>query len=182
MSRTTNRSITEDYRRWLGVQLFDENSNGKTYEDLVDAMFAKEFIAIMAMDNNRMVDGLDLRVVFAHLEHIHPNRMKSLGPCSFLEVLVALSRRLAFNAGGHAPGWAWQLLCNTELDRLWDPLTRPRLRRAEEIMDTVIHRKYFPDGTGGFFPLTHPDDDQTQIELWYQMHAYISELHPENRH
>lgn len=182
MSRTISRSTTEDYLHWLESQLLDEDSARKTYGDLVKAMFAKKFLAIMAMDNNRMVDGLDLRVEFAHHEHIRPDRMSSLGPCSFIEVLVALSRRLAFNAGGQAPGWAWQLLCNTELDRLSDPLTRPKLRRADEIMDTVIYRRYFPDGTGGFFPLNHPDDDQTQIELWYQMHAYISELHPENRH
>jgi hypothetical protein len=180
MSPTTTRVNIGDYIRWLEIQLRDEDSGGRSYLDLANAMFAKEFAAIMPMDANRMVDGLDLRVEYAHLEHMNPNRMKFLGPCSFLEVLVGLSRRLAFNAGGQAPGWAWQLLCNLELDRMSDPLTTPRLQRAEAIMDNVIRRTYSPDGTGGFFPLNDPDDDMTRIELWYQMHAYISELHPEH--
>lgn len=180
MSRTTTRVNVEDYIRWLEVQLRDEDSGGRTYLDLANAMFAKQFAAVVPMDANRMVDGLDLRVEYAHLEGMNPNRMKNLGPCSFLEVLVSLSRKLAFNAGGQAPGWAWQLLCNLELDRMSDPLTPPRFRRAEAIMDSVIRRSYSPDGTGGFFPLNKPDDDMTRIELWYQMHAYISELHPEH--
>jgi hypothetical protein len=32
---------------------------------------------------------------------------------------------------------------------------------------------------GGLFPLAWTDDDQTQIELWYQMAEYIEEIHPE---
>jgi hypothetical protein len=58
-----------------------------------------------------------------------------------------------------------------------DPLTPPKQRRVQDIMDTVIYRKYDPDGSGGFFPLTRSDDDQTRIELWYQMNAYIEELY-----
>jgi hypothetical protein len=29
---------------------------------------------------------------------------------------------------------------------------------------------------GGFFPLTHPNDDQRKVEIWYQMNAYLDEL------
>jgi hypothetical protein len=61
-----------------------------------------------------------------------------------------------------------------------DPFTQPKQRKVQEIMDTVINRTYLPDGTGGFFPLIRPDGDQTQIELWYQLNAYVEELHPEH--
>lgn len=178
MSRRTSQIAIKDYRLWLGSQLRDEHGNPeKTYWGLVTTMFDKEFGWILPMDENRLADGIDLRVDFARLEHMDPNGFQNFGPCSFLEVLIGLSRRMAFNAGGQAAGWAWQFLCNLELDRFSDPLTRPRERRAHAIMDTVIHRTYSPDGRGGFFPLTRSEDDQTQIELWYQMHAYIEELH-----
>lgn len=176
-----NDQRREGYLRWLEPQLRDEHGNpGKRYWDLLNVMFEKEFVVVNQMDENRAVDGCDLRVEFAHANHVRTNILEDLGPCSFLEVLIGLSRRLSFAAGGSAPGWAWTLLGNLELFRMSDPLSRHKYRKAEEIMDIVIHRTYKPDGTGGFFPLAWPDDDQTQVELWYQMHAYIGELHPEH--
>lgn len=132
-------------------------------------------------DDNRIVDGLELRSEFAFDRNYPPTLRDELGPCSFLEVLIGLSRRLAFNAGGRAPGWAWQLLHNLELHRMTDPLDRRKARKAEDILQAVIERRYRPDGGGGFFPLISAEEDQTQVELWYQMSAYISEIHPEYR-
>lgn len=182
MSRTSNRQdLREDYLRWLEPQLSDEaGSHGKTYWGLLNFMFDTPFTWIVPMDDNRRVDGLDLRVEFAREVHIRPSIMDRLGPGSFLEVLIGLSRHLAFTAGGEAPGWSWELLTNLELHRLPDPLTRPKQRKAKEIMCIAMERTYSPDGTGGFFPLAWPDGDQTQIELWYQMNAFIEELHPEH--
>jgi hypothetical protein len=182
MSRTTSPNLIEDYLRWLEPQLRDEHGNpDRTYWDLLNAMFEKKFEWVLPMDENRMVDGLDLRTEYIHEAHIRPTSMRSLGPCSFLEVLIGLSRHMSFLAGGSAPGWAWHLLGNLELHRMWDPLSRPKYNKAQEIMDTVIFRKYSPDGTGGFFPLAWPEEDMTQIELWYQMNSYVGELHPEHR-
>lgn len=181
MTRRNSVNLPEDYIRWLEPQLRDEHGNPeKTYQDLIGIMFEKEFGWVIPMDQNRLVDGMDLRVEFAHEVHIHPSAMEPLGPCSFLEVLIGLSRRMAFVAGGLAPGWAWQLLSNLELHRFSDPITRTKHRKVQEIMDTVISRRFAPDGTGGFFPLAWADGDQTQVELWYQLNAYVEELHPEH--
>lgn len=182
MSRRSNQQeLREDYLRWLEPQLTDETTRrGKTYWGLLNFMFDTPFTWSDPMDENRLVDGLDLRVEFARETHIRPKIMERLGPGSFLEVLIGLSHRLAFLAGGEAPGWSWELLTNLELNRLSDPLTPPKQRKAAEIMQTVMERTYSPDGTGGFFPLTRTDEDQTQIELWYQMNAFVSELHLEH--
>lgn len=191
MSRTSNsQALREDYLRWLEPQLKDGHGNNqdKTYWDLINLMFDTKFEYDLPMDENRVVDGKNLRTEFANFLGGSDRRrtqtadaLLNLAPVSFLEVLIGLSRRMAFNAGGEAPGWAWHLVCNLELDRMWDPITRPKTRRAQEVMNAVIQRVYLPDGTGGFFPLAWPDDDQTRIELWYQMHNYIGELHPEFR-
>ena len=180
-TKKISQNLTEDYLHWLESQLRDEHGNpDKTYWDLLNVMFEKDFDFILPMDENRVVDGLDLRVDFAREHRMRTTILRNLGPCSFLEALIGLSRRLAFTAGGQAPGWAWQLLGNLELHRMSDPLGRPKYRRVLEIMNTVITRSYSPDGTGGFFPLAWPDDDQTTVELWYQMNAYVAELHPEH--
>jgi hypothetical protein len=46
----------------------------------------------------------------------------------------------------------------------------------EEIFERLIWRNYAPNGEGGFFPLENPREDQTQVELWYQMNSYVNEM------
>lgn len=171
--------LTEDYLRWLVPQIRDEDRT-PTYWDLFGLMFEKEFEWKVHNDENRLQDGLDLRAEFCHDNRLRRGSLNFLGQVRFLEVLIGLSRRLSFLAGGNAQGWAWQLVLNLELVRMTDPLTRGKTRKMNDILDTVIWRTYNPDGVGGFFPLAWPDDDQTQKELWYQMAAYIDEMHPGN--
>jgi len=181
----TISALAEDYLRWLEPQLKDEFVNqGETYWDLLRIMFDKDFdkdgVWLVPNDDNRLADGLDLRTEFCYAYHIRADALRSLKPASFLEVFIGLSRRLAFIAGGTPRGWAWQFLVNLELTRMTDPLSRYKVRRVNDIMDTVIQRTYQPNGLGGFFPLSWPEEDQRQVELWYQMAAYIDEIHPEH--
>lgn len=176
-----NQALAEEYLRWLEPQIRDEYGNpNRTYWDLLHMMWEKEFGWLVPYDDNRIADGLDLRAEFSHDRRISHTTLLELGPCSFLEVLIGISRRLEFIAGGKAPGWAWQLLHNLELHRMADPLRRSQRRKVSDILDTCIRRTYEPTGYGGFFPLAWPDEDQTQIEIWYQMSAFINELHPEH--
>lgn len=177
----------EAYFYWLEPQVRDEGHQRHTYVDLLATMFAKEFVWLIPNDDNRMIDagGIgeqpgDLRVEFLH-ESEAPRGLRShmFGPCSVLEVLIGLSRRLAFAASGTAEGWAWQLVVNLELHRMPDPLSRRKTKQVNEVLDRLVWRNYDPDGTGGFFPLQTPEEDQTQVELWYQMSAFINEIHPE---
>lgn len=179
--------LIEGYLRWLGPQIRDEDSGNRnrTYEDLVRIMFEKEFVWRVPYDDNRMGDGLTLRVEFCHGANVTPRQVgpfldqdRPYPPCSFLEVLIGLSRRLAFAAGGESRGWAWTLISNLELHRMSDPVSRSKARRIDDILDRCIWRNYEPSGQGGFFPLAWPDEDQRQVEIWYQMAAWMSELHP----
>jgi len=178
-----SRSLAEDYLRWLEPQI--RGSGGRSLPEWVLRLMAdKEFVWLVGIgnDDNRAADGLDLRAEFCHDRHIPLNSLSSLGPASFLEVLIGLSRRLSFMTSGSASGWAWQLVDNLELHKISDPETRRKRKRAEDILDACIWRTYRPDGYGGFFPLAYPDDDkedQTKVELWYQMAAYIDEQHQE---
>lgn len=174
-----SESLSEAYLRWLEPQIRDTESPVQ-YWDLLSIMYEKEYLSFVDYDENRMADGLELRTEFSNVFGTSRAEMMALGPCSFLEVLIGLSRRLEFQAGGAAPGWAWQLLDNLGLRKMVDPLSRRKVRQVDDILETAIHRKYAPDGQGGFFPLIDPDEDQTRIELWYQMAEYIEELHPEH--
>jgi hypothetical protein len=169
---------TRAYFHWLEAQVREEGHQRRTYTDLLMLMHSKEFVWLIPNDDNRIHDGMDLRREFIH-ETEAPNWVKFEEPCSVLEVLVGLSRRVAFAAGGNAEGWAWQLLINLDLERMSDPLSQRKAAKVDQILEALIWRTYNPDGSGGFFPLSWPEEDQTKIELWYQMSAYVNEIHPD---
>jgi hypothetical protein len=160
----------EGYLGWLGSQI----RASRNYWGLLRIMLEKEFVWLVANDDNRIGDAMEIRKEFTQTTGVLYE-----GPCSVLEVLIGLSRRLEFQSGGEAAGWAYQLLENLELHKLYDPLGPRKTIKAEEILETLVWRTYAPDGTGGFFPLAWPNEDQTKVEIWYQMAAYVEEIHPE---
>lgn len=83
MSRRTKQEIKTDYLQWLESQLRDEGDDySKSYGDLVHLMFDTAFSVspLAPMDENRVVDGLDLRVEFAQQAHLSPHTLETLGP------------------------------------------------------------------------------------------------------
>lgn len=136
----------------------------------------------VANDDNRVQDGLDLRSEWLSEGAIpikfnnHDVEEFKAQPCSFLEVLIAMSRRMAFIAEGHPQWWAWHFIKNIELDKMRDPLSSRKVEVIQDTMDAIIWRTYNWTGEGGFFPLKSPKEDQTKVELWYQMNAYAIEF------
>lgn len=174
--------LAEAYFHWLVDQVREgEGHHARTYWDLLRIMHDTEFVWLVPNDDNRIQDGLDLRGEFL-TDNGRTTRVPSEqfgATSSVLEVMIGVSRRLAFIADDSAEGWAWQLLCNLELDKYHDPLSARKSRKVMEILNAMIWRTYAPDGTGGFFPLAWPVEDQRKTEIWYQMNAYVEEIHPE---
>jgi hypothetical protein len=179
----TNKQISrwrKAHYHWLEAQVRKDGHQEKTYSGIMELMYAKEFIWLVPNDDNRIGDGLYLRGQFLE-ESEAPESLEPdmLGVCSVLEVLVGLSQRLAFQTSTSPESCAWELIENLQLHKFPDPLTRGKTKKVNDILDTLIWRTYSPDGFGGFFPLAWPREDQTKIEIWYQMHAYLEEIHPE---
>lgn len=171
-----------DYFEWLTSQIDIPESNHHTYNDLFHRLYEIEFFwdPDVPGDHNRVQDGLDLRVQFMN----QTRRRRSLDldtithkGASVLEVVIALSIRAAFLAGGVPEIWAWQLLENLHLERSFDPLTPGKANRVDDILEALIWRTYQRDGQGGFFPLSSDaPSDQTKIEIWDQMNIYVNEI------
>ncbi len=164
----------EAYLDFLEPRVGVDTSSQGAYWDILNIMFAKEFVWLVPNDDNRIVDGLDIRAEWEWFDNV--GQVVDLGPCSFLEVLIGISRRMAFITDESAEGWGWQLLTNLRLDKMRDPLSQYKVRKAHDILDVVIWRNYNSDGSGGFFPLMRPKNNQREIELWYQMSEYFEEL------
>jgi hypothetical protein len=172
--------LDEEYFVWLYSQVgsVKTRNRSKTYWKLLRLLYAKEFTwSDIEMDENRAQDGRDLRLDFLHVTgrevNGNPGEWMDMG-CSFLELLIALSRKLAFEADGAPADWFWILISNLGLHECTDAYP-PDPRIIDEILDKVIDRKYAPNGAGGLFPLQHTNEDQRVVELWYQAQAYLLE-------
>lgn len=166
--------LDDRYLTWLYSQVGDVKVRNKsrTYWDLLRQLYLKEFIWLIPNDDNRVQDGIALRYEWAEESDISPNQEWLEDGCSFLEMMIGLSRRLAFEGEGQPLTWFWHLIENLGLQHCTD---RPLYNQSEvdERLDTVIWRLYEPDGTGGLFPMRHSRHDQTQVEIWYQMNEYL---------
>lgn len=161
---------------WLSSQINFRRKGD--YSDLLDQMHEKEFVWIVANDDNRMQDGLDLRREYFNLRHVkHYVDVDVLGYVSVLEVLIGLSRRLSFQTSTPAEDWAYELLRNLELHDKTGHLGHRRAAQVDDMLEALIYRTYDKTGQGGFFPLAWPTRDQRKVEIWYQMAAYLNEQH-----
>lgn len=174
--------LDEQYLKWLYRQVASDRLKDptRTYWALLRQLYSKEFVWLVPNDDNRVEDGRDLRLEFIADRGITDvdEDWADLG-CSFLEMLIGLSRRCSFEADGSSKEWFWHLICNLNLRAFCDAHFRTKKQReyVEEAMDSVIWRTYRPDGRGGLFPLQNPQEDQREIELWYQLSCYLLEGH-----
>ncbi len=139
-------------------------------------MHETEFFWTLSGDDNRVQDGMDLRVEFQHQFARGMPQLKFKPFVSILEVTIAVSRMLEFVAGGRAPEWAWKLIENLKLNHCYDRLTDDKVARVDDILEALVWRTYQSNGRGGYFPLIYPKEDQTKVEIWYQLNAYVNEI------
>lgn len=135
-----------------------------------------EFAWSVPNDDNRLEDGRDLRVEFLSVFGGRGSKKWMDQPVSFMEVLVALARRAEFESEKDAYTWFWQMIDNLGLrnytDNAYDDWVHDQVAT---VLHIAINREYSSSGQGGLFPLRHPDRDQRDTELWYQMSSYLIE-------
>lgn len=171
--------IDDRYFEWLYGQFaaVTNRNPARSYWHLCRKLHSTEFVWLIPNDDNRVADAYDLRAEFVggqDPDGIDPAWL-DLG-VSVLETLVALSRRAHFQTDDEPVVWFGIFLTNLTLKRYTDEVYNKQAeRRIEQIIDRFIYRTYRPNGRGGLFPLKRAPDDQTKVELWYQMHSYIRE-------
>jgi hypothetical protein len=168
--------IEDLYLNWLYAKVAYSDapsSPSVSYHKLLQALHSIEFVWVIAMDENRAQDGLELRKDFITQAHIRdvPEDWYNL-PCSVLEMLIAFSRRASFETEYSSVEWFWMFLTNVGLAEQHDSSVGLEAL-VHEVIDTVVWRTYDPDGHGGLFPLDEPDQDQRRVEIWHQFCEYL---------
>ena len=157
----------------------------RCFDQICWILYSVEFYSLVDFDENRENDGKHLREVFVEETNQVEDRLdleELEGPCSILEMLVALAERwedIEYSAGvNNTSKWFEIMLKNLDIYKSeadFDEDFDGVLNDVSEKIDNFLSRTYEADGKGGLFPLKNPEKDQRLVEIWYQMHAYIGE-------
>jgi hypothetical protein len=176
---SANEPISHVYFEWLysHIASLQARNPSRTVWALAQQLYTKEFIWLVPNDDNRISDGKDLRYKFLEEEGL---ALADVDPywldegCSMLEMLIALSQRLSFEADEVPAKWFWEMMDNLDLSHYSDSVYNEEMADlVDETLDRVIWRTYSPNGDGGLFPLRRARKDQRKVELWYQLNEYL---------
>ena len=171
----------DPYFTWLCRKVWIEKGKMQ-YFRLAECLHMTAFTPHgMEMDRNRAMDGMQLRVIFMQ-NHGPVGSSVNRGPCTMLEMLVELARKMSFimedvDNPHRTAECFWRMIRNLGLIQLRDLDfdENDGTYKVAAALKRVNDRTYDRNGLGGLFPLNRPQEDQRQVEIWYQMHAWLIE-------
>ena len=174
-------TLESNYFDWLySLVVYDQYTLKRSFKTLLTYLFDTPFIAIVYLDKNRICDGLYLREHFIsdyNYDDYALDELNRVKPCSVLEVMIGLANRCATTIlDGEDYGlydMFWGMIDNLGLLGMHDD--NFNLDQVEDIVHTFINREYEPNGKGGLFTV-HRQEDLRNVDIWYQMMWYLSEL------
>lgn len=165
--------IENEYFNWLCAKV--QSVNVRVSDTLMRILHDTEFVWIHPSDKNRAEDGLELRTYFlqeANRDNDDPQWYNM--PCSILELLIGFSFRAAFQTDMPARDWIHIFLRNLGLEPSMVVTGKDELY-VRDILDRFIWRTYDSNGHGGLFPLRQTNNDQREVEIWYQFCEYLDD-------
>ena len=178
----TRDDVINEYFEWLYNSVCDKKSlRGNSYRKLFALLHGTRFRYSIPRDENRAMDGLELRHRFARNANRRGYILDCLsGPCSVLEMMIALAIRCEEHImddpdiGDRTGKWFWGMIENLGLIFMTD--TRFDRQYAEKRIDMFLDRKYKSNGDGGLFTAEHCGYDMRTVEIWYQMCWYLDDI------
>lgn len=171
----------DSYFLWLG-SLVDVDWD--RYSELLYILDHIEFRWSIPQDESRATEGLMLREEFYNASnHIEDWVLFLDTPCSVLEALIPLSRRMdslltdEFK-GDRSRVWFWEFIENLGLRPYDNNRIKTRLYDncdydIQTIINRWLDREFDFDGTGSIFPVPGAVGDQREISTIYQMYNYV---------
>lgn len=180
----TSNEIKKAYFAWLS---YIAMPYAHSYNNLLQALFATEFMPSMERDVNRSIDGLNLRVKFANDNNIDSARIDTAlnRDCTMLEMMLALAIRMEESImsdpsiGNRTSYWFTNMLYSLRV-------MQPDQDFDIDWFNTCIYefntRQYQPNGFGSLFTINDPTKDMRNYELWFQMNFYLVEVDHNSEH
>lgn len=173
--------INDEYFEWL-CELIDSKRFSKqvSYRKLLMHLHNIEFTWFIPRDDNRADDGIQLRRKFGLARGDLSVQRYLNGPCSVLEMMVALAVRCEdwimddVQLGNRTGQWFWGMIHNLGLTPMTD--SKFDVEFVDETIARLLNREYEPDGKGGLFTVKHCDHDMRTVEIWCQLSWYLGSI------
>ena len=181
-----DEEIKQNYFLWLCDQVGIRGSRSDPNRiELVWFLHNTIFYGFVPNDDNRAEDGKKLREHYAD-EKLDEQDCPCLdGQCTVFEMLVSLAIDMDVllsenSRNNQTEKWFWLMLRNLGLVPLVDDEHNERIKifKYRQIVDKFLERTYLKNGVGGLFPLRRANEDQRNVEIWYQLQAYLAENYP----
>lgn len=179
--------MINEYFDWMyeSVNTDPDGNLHDYYKDLLHYLHSISFNYLIPMDSNREGDGITLRYHFAYEKNIPSSVVASeidIYPCSVLEMMVALSRRMESDVmgdvefGNRTYIWFHSMLSSMGLENFVDgEFGNIERGEAGDIVSRCLNREYGYNGEGGFFTLANPSRDLRSVEIWDQAMWWLNE-------
>lgn len=176
MSRYDVRDL---YFKWLYNIVCDDMFNKhNSYIRLLSRLHEMEFTWLIDRDSNRAEEGIGLRYRFAYCHLDIPCAEDYLeGPCSVLEMIIALAIRCEENImddphmGDRTKQWFWGMITNLGLGGMSDGNYDESV--VVNAVVRFLNRDYSPNGKGGLFTVRNYTRDLREVEIWHQLCWYL---------
>lgn len=173
-------SIEVEYINWI-KNLINLNEY-PNMDNIINYLYEMEYVVIRPSDDNRRIDGQDLRYKFLQEAgynandafHIVGNILNK--PCNVLEFIVAIAYRIDqdimydWSEGTQIYKWFWIMLGNLGLHYTYSK------EQVYIIVTEFMHYNYQPNGAGGLFLTDDPSIIMTDHDIWTQMHIYLNQM------
>lgn len=173
--------VRSDYFEWM-YDLMCEGRFAKsiTYRKLFTFLHDTEFVYFVPHDENRAEDGIALRYRYCVLHDCEDLEDYLGGPCSVLEMMVALAIRCEERImsdpekGDRTTQWFWDMMTSLGLSSMTDYNFDERL--VNDVVTKFLNRNYDRNGKGGLFTIKRWNRDARTAEIWHQLMAYLNTL------
>lgn len=181
--------LGNSYLEWLESFTIDErlpDDRRPSYNMLIKKLWDIPFHGSIGNDDDRGDEGLELRTRYNQIlkrlsgrgEFHIPDIRDIYGECRVLEMLIALSMRMYdlmqdMGVYNSVSRWFWEIMSNVGFDELdddcYEEINGDYL--VESMVTDILELHERRSGRpGGWFYV----DDWREIEIWYQMHEYLS--------
>lgn len=178
---TYEEYVNDEYLDYL-CELIDSDrfASDVSYKKLLTHLHNIEFTWFVPHDDNRADDGIQLRRSFA-LDKSDIRLSRCIhGPCSVLEMMVALAVRCEdtimddARLGNRTGQWFWGMIKNLGLISMRD--NRFDRDYVDSVIARLLNREYEPDGRGGLFTVRNCEYDMRNVEIWCQLSWYLGSI------
>jgi hypothetical protein len=176
---TLKDKINDEYFEWL-LNLVNNSdySEQTSYRKLLTHLHRKPFRYSIPRDENRALDGIDLRDRFARANDYCDDFNN--GECSILEMMIALAIRCEEDImddphlGDRTSQWFWDMIANLNLNDMTN--VAYDCDYVDRALDIFLNRGYRRDGSGGLFRIKNCPKDLRKVEIWYQLCWYLESI------